>query len=112
MGEAGWARDMVKEYIPEQGDIVWVSLPSAMGHEQRGRRPAIVLSQKIYNEYSRLALMCPITSKEKGYPFEVRVNVKKVNGVALADQVQSLDYKARRARFIAVSGQDILSEIN
>ena len=70
---------MVKtNYIPNRGDIVWLDFNPQLGHEQRGRRPAIVLSHKRYNERIGLALFCPITSKEKGYPFEVRIEGKKI----------------------------------
>ena len=70
------------------------------GHEQMGRRPAIVISPYEYNEKVGLGLFCPITSKEKGYPFEVRIENKKISGVALSDQVRSLDWDKREIEFI------------
>ena len=89
-----------KLYIPEQGDIVWLDFNPQLGHEQRGRRPAVVISRKAYNEKIGLALFCPVTSKEKGYPFEVKVTGKKINGCILSDQVKSLDWTVRDIEFI------------
>jgi len=87
-------------YIPDRGDIVWVSFDPQKGREQAKKRPAIVLSPKIYNQKSSLALMCPITSQIKGYPFEVVIKEKKISGVVLADQIRSLDWRARKVTFI------------
>jgi mRNA interferase MazF len=87
-------------YVPERGDIVWISLNPQAGHEQAGRRPAIVVSPKSYNGKVRLGLFCPITSQITGYPFEVAVpHGLPVGGVVLADQVRSLDWRARKAEF-------------
>jgi mRNA interferase MazF len=88
-------------YIPRRGDLVWLTFDPQTGHEQRGRRPAVVLSPIAYNQKSSLAICCPITSRVKGYPFEVGVAVVGgVSGVILADQVKSLDWRARRAEFV------------
>ena len=90
-----------KKYVPERGDIVWITLHPQAGHEQAGRRPALVLSPKIYNIKSRLAILCPITNQVKGYPFEVPVpDNLPVKGVILADQVKSLDWQIREATLI------------
>jgi mRNA interferase MazF len=87
-------------YVPERGDIVWISLNPQAGHEQAGRRPAVVVSPKSYNGKVGLGLFCPVTSQAKGYPFEVAVpQGLSVGGVVLADQVKSLDWRARRAEF-------------
>ena len=87
-------------YCPKRGDIVWLSFTPQVGHEQAGHRPALVLSPESYNRKVGLALFCPITSQVKGYPFEVGVPQGcEVSGVVLADQVKSLDWKARRATF-------------
>lgn len=88
-------------YIPERGDVVWVNLRPRSGHEQSGRRPGIVISPGSYNRKVGLMLCCPITSKEKGYPFEVRLpQGLPVSGVVLADQVRSLDWKKRKVSLI------------
>ena len=89
------------KYVPEQGDIVWLYFNPQKGHEQRGRRPALVVSHKIYNEKTSLCLCLPITSKVKGYPFEVALpEMLPIEGVILSDQVKSLDFMARDIRFV------------
>ena len=98
-------------YAPERGDIVWLQFNPQSGHEQTGHRPALVLSPREYNRRVGLALFCPITSKVKGYPFEVSVSVKSIKGVILSDQVKSLDWKARQAKWVARVSEDILAEV-
>jgi len=81
---------------PDKGDIGWLSMNPQLGREQAGRRPAICLTPAAYNEKSGLAVFCPITSKKKGYPFEVEINtLAGINGVVLADQLKSLDWRER-----------------
>jgi mRNA interferase MazF len=93
--------DLVKRkgpYVPERGDAVWITLDPQAGHEQAGRRPALVLSPAAYNGRVGLALFCPITGQVKGYPFEIGLpEGLPVSGVVLADQMKSLDWRARRA---------------
>src|SRR4030042_433478 len=85
-------------YVPERGDVVWISLNPHAGREQAGRRPALILSPHAYNAQVGLALLCPITSQIKGYPFEVAVPAGlPVAGVVLSDHVRSLDWRARNA---------------
>jgi mRNA interferase MazF len=98
-------------FVPERGDVVWLQLNPQSGHEQTGHRPALVLSPREYNKRVGLALLCPITSKVKGYPFEVAVNVKGIKGVILSDQVKSLDWRSREARWVARVSEDILAEV-
>jgi mRNA interferase MazF len=87
-------------YIPDSGDIVWVEFNPQAGHEQAGHRPALVLSPAAYNGKVGLAILCPITSQVKGYPFEVKIpDGLEVSGAILSDQVKSLDWKARKAEF-------------
>lgn len=103
---------MVKEFIPDRGDIVWINMQPQTGHEQSGRRPAAVLSPKSYNGKVGLALLCPITSQIKGYPFEVMIPSElKVKGVILSDQVKSLDWKIRKTEFCDKLPQDVILEI-
>ncbi|MCG2788657.1 MAG: endoribonuclease MazF [Actinomycetia bacterium] len=97
-------------YIPDRGDIVWLEFDPQKGHEQKGRRPGIVLSKKEYNQKSNLTVICPITSKIKGYPFEVRIN-SIIQGVILSDQIRSIDWKSRNAAFIEKTSEEILKEI-
>lgn len=104
---------MVKsnKYIPDRGDLVWLDFNPQLGHEQRGRRPAIVLSFGAYNEKIGLAVFCPITSKEKGYPFEVKVDGTKLKGCVLSDQIKSLDWKVRNIEFIERIEDAILEDV-
>ncbi|HNT33426.1 MAG TPA: endoribonuclease MazF [bacterium] len=91
-----------REYVPERGDLVWITLNPQAGHEQSGRRPAMVLSPSAYNEKVGLAIFCPVTSQVKGYPFEVPIpDDARVCGVILADQVKSLDWRVRKAELIS-----------
>ena len=88
-------------YVPDRGDLVWLNFTPQSGHEQKGKRPAIVLSPLEYNQKVGLAIFCPITSKEKGYPFEVKLPKKsKLKGVILSDQMKSLDWQSRKTKFI------------
>ena len=100
------------KYVPERGDILWLQFSPQAGHEQAGKRPAICLSPKLYNEKTNLGLFCPITSKQKGYPFEVPLPADcPVRGVILADQIRNLDWNVRKASFIAKIPEDILREV-
>ncbi len=102
---------MTDRYIPERGDLVWLEFSPQQGHEQQGKRPAIVISPRAYNSKSGLALFCPITSSEKGYPFEVKVQkTKNITGVILADQVKSLDWRARSASYVESAPEKIIDE--
>ncbi len=88
---------MGRAYIPDAGDIVWISFNPQAGHEQAGHRPAVVLSPAIYNAKTSLMVCCPMTTKIKNYPFEVVV-AGAIPSAVLADQVKSLDWRKRRAK--------------
>lgn len=93
---------MARRYVPGRGDAVWITLNPQAGHEQAGRRPALVLSPSAYNGKVGLAILCPITTQVKGYPFEVTIPAgSKLAGVVLADQVKNLDWRVRKAEFFA-----------
>ena len=99
-------------YIPDRGDVVWISLNPQAGHEQAGRRPAVVLSPLSYNGKVGLAILCPITSQIKGYPFEVLIpEGLAVGGAILSDQVKSLDWKARRAELACQLPGETVAEV-
>lgn len=103
---------VASEYVPDRGHIVWMNFTPQAGHEQAGHRPALVLSPIEYNRKSGLALLCPITSIVKGYPFEVTLPVTSaVRGVVLADQIKSLDWKARNARYECDTTTQVVSEV-
>jgi mRNA interferase MazF len=99
----------MSSYVPDRGDLVWLEFTPQAGSEQRGRRPALVLSPKSYNGKVGLALFCPLTSKVKGYPFEVELpDGYAVRGVVLSDQLKSLDWRSRNVKFIERISSDIM----
>ena len=99
-------------YVPEAGDLVWLTLDPQAGREQAGRRPALVLSPRIYNAKTGLALVCPITNQAKGYPFEVAVPAGHgAPGVILADHVKSVDWNARRAERLGHCTSAVIDEV-
>ena len=103
---------MARRYVPNRGDAVWISFDPRVGHEQAGRRPAVVLSPEAYNGKVGLAILCPITNQVKGYPFEVVIPPNyKVSGVVLADQAKSLDWRVRKAEFICALPQEVILEV-
>src|SRR3989344_6707725 len=95
-------------YIPNRGDIVWLDFSPVRGHEQRGRRPALIISSREYNASSGLTLACPITSKIKGYPFEVSFKIKTVQGVILSDQIRGIDWAERNAEKIGMVSEAVV----
>ena len=103
---------MTSSYIPDRGDLIWLTFDPQVGHEQAGRRPAIVLSLKRYNQSSRLALVCPITRKAKGYPFELPLPLgSTISGLILVDQIKSSDWLGRNASFIGRAPLTLIDEI-
>jgi mRNA interferase MazF len=96
---------------PEKGDIVWMDFDPTLGHEQRGRRPAIVLTPFKYNNNSNLALFCPITSNIKNYPFEVKIKNTNISGVILVDQIKSFDWTKKNIEIISKLSQKSLEEV-
>jgi mRNA interferase MazF len=101
-----------RSYVPERGEAIWLAFDPQAGHEQSGRRPAVVLSPASYNEKTGLALVCPITSRQKGYPFEVSIPAGcAVAGSVLADQIRSLDWRARQASRICVLPAGTMEEV-
>ena len=99
-------------YIPNRGDVVWITFNPQAGHEQAGRRPALIISPDSYNGKVGLAILCPITSQIKGYPFEVLIPAGlKINGAILSDQVKSLDWKARQAEFVCKLPSSTMNEV-
>jgi mRNA interferase MazF len=99
-------------YCPDAGDLVWINLDPTKGREQRGRRPAVVLSRRAYNERVGLCVACPITGRAKGYPFEVAIpKGHGVGGVVLADQARSLSWLERNVHLIDRAGSDLLDDV-
>lgn len=99
-------------YVPARGDVIWINFNPQAGHEQAGRRPAVVLSPEAYNGRVGLALLCPITTQVKGYPFEVPLpSGLGVRGVVLADQVKSLDWRVRRAELLCQLPEETTAQV-
>ena len=99
-------------YVPKRGDLVWLTFDPQAGHEQAGRRPAFVLSPETYNRKTSLFLACPVTSRVKGYPFEVALPAgSPVSGVILADQIKSLDWRERKAQFAGRAASDVVEDV-
>ena len=101
-----------QEYTPDRGDIIWITLNPTTGHEQAGRRPSLVLSPLAYNRKVGLAVCCPITSRSKGYHFEVELPPElTVRGVVLADQVRSLSWRGRKAEFADTAPREVIDDV-
>lgn len=101
-----------RSYAPDRGEVIWLTFDPQSGHEQSGRRPAVVLSPRAYNARTSLALLCPVTSSVKGYPFEVEIpDGLAIAGVILADQVRNLDWKSRRASMICELPRATIDEV-
>jgi mRNA interferase MazF len=103
---------VARAYVPDAGDLVWLTFDPQAGQEQRRQRPALILSPRAYNSKARLAIACPITSQVKGYPFEVPLTSGgTISGVVLADHVKNLDWQARRVVFEAKASADVLTDV-
>lgn len=103
---------MVTPYIPDRGDLVWLQFNPQSGHEQAGKRPAVIVSPAAYNGKVGLSLLCPVTSKTKGYPFEVPLPPDlPIMGAIVSDQVKSLDWQSRQASFICKVPEETLAQV-
>jgi mRNA interferase MazF len=102
----------VAAYVPDAGDIIKIDLDPRTGHEQGGWRPALVLSPKLYNAKTGLAVVVPITNRAKGYPFEVQLPAKgKTTGVVLADAIKNVDWRARNAKFTETAPVEVMKAV-
>jgi mRNA interferase MazF len=102
---------MVTRYVPDAGDIVWLDFDPQAGREQARRRPALVLTDQTYNRASGLAIVCPLTSKRKSYPFSLPVVVDQVDGAVLVDHLKSVDWKARSVAFHSKAEAALLGKV-
>jgi len=99
-------------YIPDHGDLVLVEFDPQAGHEQMGKRPALVVSNKTFNQFTKLTMVCPITNTQRNYPLHVTLDSRtKTTGVIMCEQVKSLDLNARNATFFERVPDDILAEV-
>jgi mRNA interferase MazF len=102
----------VSAYVPQKGDFVAVTFDPQSGHEQRGRRPALVVSNTLFNKYTGLAIVCPLTNTDRRFPFHVAVaSEPDVTGFVMVEQVKSIDFRARKATLIGKASQDVLEEV-
>jgi mRNA interferase MazF len=101
----------VVKYIPEQGDIIALSFDLQSGHEQKGRRPAVIVSNKVFNQHLGLAFACPITNTKRDFPFHVQVESENITGYIMAEQMKSIDYNSRNIKFIEKATQKTMSKI-
>ena len=102
----------MKAYVPEKGDFIALTFDPQSGHEQKGRRPALVVSNTLFNEQTGLAIVCPLTTTDRGFPFHVAViGNSDVKGFVMVEQVKSVDYRARQAKAIGKASDDLLDEV-
>jgi mRNA interferase MazF len=102
---------MVKKYIPKQGDIVVLSFDPQSGHEQKGRRPAIIVSNETFNTHLGLAFACPITNTKRDFPFHIKVRSENITGYIMVEQMKSIDYNTRAIKFIEKVDEETLQNI-
>lgn len=99
-------------YIPKQGDLIAVTFDPQAGHEQKGRRPALVVSKDLFNSSTGMAIVCPITNTDRDFPFHVPIpKTSKLNGFVMVEQVKSVDFLARRVKRIEPLNEELLSEV-
>jgi mRNA interferase MazF len=102
----------MKSYIPKKGDFITVTFDPQSGHEQRGHRPALVVSKTLFNERTGLAIVCPLTSAKRGFPFHVAVeNNPDVSGFVMVEQIKSIDFRARKVKHIGRASEATLEEV-
>lgn len=101
---------MVK-YIPEQGDIVILTFDSQSGHEQKGRRPALIVSNQTFNQHLGLAFACPITSTKRDFPFHIHTSSDNIEGFIMCEQMKSIDYNSRKIKFVEKVDENILNQV-
>lgn len=102
---------MVKEYIPSQGDIVVLTFDPQAGHEQQGRRTALIVSNEIFNKNVGLAIACPITNTDRNFPFHIKVDSMNLTGFVMSEQVKSIDFRARKVKFVEKASDDLLANV-
>lgn len=102
----------MKPYVPKKGDFVAVTFDPQSGHEQKGRRPALIVSNTLFNEQTGLAIVCPLTTTDRRYPFHVAVtNDPDITGFVMVEQVKSIDYQARKTKFIGRASDEVLDTV-
>jgi mRNA interferase MazF len=102
----------MKKYIPSKGDIVTLSFDPQSGHEQKGRRPALIVSNTLFNQKTALAMVCPITNKDRKFPLHIQINkAESIKGFVMVEQIKSVDYNSRKAKFIEKAAAELLNDV-
>lgn len=102
---------MVENYIPQKGDLVILTFDPQAGHEQKGRRPALIVSNEAFNKGLGLAIACPITNTDRDFPFHVKVDSKNLTGFIMTEQIKSIDYNARKVKFVEQVDEETLNKV-
>ena len=102
---------MVEKYIPQRGDLVVLTFDPQAGHEQQGRRPALIISNTLFNQRVGLAIACPITNTDRNFPFHLNVQNENLSGFVMTEQVKSIDYRARNVKFVAKINEEVLDHV-
>ena len=98
-------------FIPDQGDIVILTFDPQSGHEQKGRRPALIISNKTFNKYLGLAFACPITSTQRDFPFHIEFSSNNISGFIMTEQMKSIDYNTRKIKFVEKADKDTINQV-
>jgi len=102
---------MVKNYIPQKGNLVILSFDPSSGHEQKGRRPALIISNEVFNKALGLAIACPITNTDRNFPFHIKLEAKNLKGFIMTEQIKSIDFNARKVKFVKKVNEDTLNQV-
>jgi mRNA interferase MazF len=101
----------VKEYIPKKGDLVILTFDPSAGHEQQGRRPALIISNEVFNKHVGLAIACPITNTDRNFPFHVKVESDNLTGFIMTEQIKSVDYNVRKVKFVERVSDEVMEKV-
>ena len=102
---------MVKKYIPKKGDLVIRSFDPSSGHEQKGRRPALIISNELFNKALGLAIACPITNTDRNFPFHIKLEAENLKGFIMTEQIKSIDFNARKVKFVEKVDENTLNQV-
>lgn len=101
----------MKEYIPKKGDLVTLTFDPSAGHEQQGRRPALIISNEVFNKHVGLAIACPITNTDRNFPFHVKVESENLTGFIMTEQIKSIDYNVRKVKFVERVSDEVMEKV-
>jgi len=102
---------VVKEYIPKKGDLVILTFDPSAGHEQQGRRPALIISNEVFNKHVGLAIACPITNTDRNFPFHVKLDSTNLTGFVMTEQIKSVDYNVRKVKFVERVSDEVMEKV-